>query len=299
MRRTPAPLLLALLVAGCDRDPAELAREVNEARAGCTEEKLRAADEECIRMMERYAGMGTEAMEGYIGAVKSLDQALQRMPVAQFDTTMGHPFSRPSPSAAGATRVPAAPTGEAGGFGAEAYPSARSRAEAGRWAAPRDAEAPAYEDRYDDRYDERYGAEYDDRYEDRDPRAPGGGRWSERPGYGGYDPYDPYAGGWGPRDRGGYPPPGYGYDPPRGYGTDPRYGADRYGDWGWYDDPRAYRDPRARRFPENPRGRGLRPPEERLRRPWLEDEAVGRYHGSIRSDTIARLRPRPRRNEEP
>src|SRR5690606_11921289 len=69
------PLLALLLLAGCEGGTAELIQEINEAREGCTEEKLKAGAEECVRMMERYAEMGAGAMETYIGAVKSLDEA--------------------------------------------------------------------------------------------------------------------------------------------------------------------------------------------------------------------------------
>lgn len=257
-------------------------------------------------MMERYSGMATEAMEGYIGAVKSLDQALQRMPAARFDTTMGHALTTPPES-----------------YRADAYSVERSLEDAvpaigGLRPGGLAANRAAYGDEY---YEDEHldGESYDDGYSDDRYYGTNGGRWTDQTGYAyGRDPryldpryvdpryVDPrYAD---PR----YADPryldprytdpryegrGYGYGDPRGYGVDPRgaYGARGY-------DPRygrdPYQDPRARRFPDDPRGGALRPPEDRLRRPWLEEEAVGRYDARIRADSAARPRPRPRRDEE-
>lgn len=274
----PLPLLGLLLAAGCDREPAELIQEVNAAREGCTEEKLKAGAEECVRMMERYAEMGTEVIEGYIGAVKSLDQALRRMPPAQFDTAgVGHAIT---PDAA-----PAWEDTSAAARGLFPTGPAFSRPGDGR-ATGREWGSPAY------------------------PVDPWPGA---APGYGA-DPRDPDgAGRYGPDPRYGdprYSDPGYGdprYGDPRS--GDPRYGDPRYAD-PQYGDPRyrdAYGDPypadrydrrgeagdpdrrdaregRWDRRPVDPRAappaRGrLLPPEERLRRPWLEEEPSPRSGG--------------------
>jgi hypothetical protein len=96
-RSAPAALLALLLLGACDSDAAHLAKEITDARGDCTQEKLKAGDEACVEMMEKYAAIGTSAIETYIGAVKSMDEALQRMPPANFDTTgFGHALTPPS-----------------------------------------------------------------------------------------------------------------------------------------------------------------------------------------------------------
>lgn len=285
----PAPALAALallLGAACsDVDPAQLAQDVNEARAGCTEEKLQAADEECVAMMERYAEMGTEAMRGYIGAVKSLDRALQRMGPVQLDTAgLGHALSAGVEAAAAGSLAPgtaadrfrtrAAPAPAAdGGWGAE-----------GSAPYPVPPRAQGYGGGAYDEYPERdaYGAYPRGRdAEDWDPRRE---REAYRGrGYGGdaryHDPRDSYD----PR----YQDPRY--QDPRYY--DPRYEDPRWrggGGTGWergggYDprDPRLRQDVRTRdRFPQDRgwRGReGVLPPDERLRRPWLDERDADGY----------------------
>lgn len=218
MPRLPL-LALLLLLPGCDRSSAELVEEINAAREGCTEEELKAASEECVQMMESYAEMGTEAIEGYIGAVRSLDQALRRMPAAQFDTAgVGHAISPElAPQAWGDSPQPSQGL----------YPSGPSIS--------RQRAAPSPGSRLDD------------------PGYPEGQRFGDDPyGYGpGYDPRGPYA-----RDPRGYAEPGATYDRGRAGPRSPA-NPERYGR-----DPRAY-----------PPARGqLLPPEQRLRRPWLDDD---------------------------
>ena len=91
----PATLAL-LLLGGCD-DPAETAREVMDARGSCSEDSLRVSSETCVRMFGRYAEMITEGMHTYIGGMKAMDRAIQRLPPADFDTAgLGHAITRPS-----------------------------------------------------------------------------------------------------------------------------------------------------------------------------------------------------------
>lgn len=80
-------LLTPLLVAACDQSTAEIVQEIDAAREGCTEEMLEASAEECVQMFEKYVDMGSDAIGTYIGAMKALDEALQRRPGLQFDTT--------------------------------------------------------------------------------------------------------------------------------------------------------------------------------------------------------------------
>src|SRR5690606_37194543 len=40
----------------------------------------------CVRMMEQYAGMGAELVHTYLGGLRALDQALERMPAPAFGT---------------------------------------------------------------------------------------------------------------------------------------------------------------------------------------------------------------------
>lgn len=92
-RGAPLYMLLASIVAACDSGPAALVREIEAARAGCTEEMLKASDEVCIRMFERYADMAADGMETYIGGMRAFDEAIQRRGGLQFDTTgLGNPF---------------------------------------------------------------------------------------------------------------------------------------------------------------------------------------------------------------
>src|SRR5687768_451223 len=77
--------LSLLLLGGCD-DPAETAREVVEARGDCSEDSLRVSSETCVRMFGRYAEMITGGIHTYIGGMKAMDRAIQRLPPADFDT---------------------------------------------------------------------------------------------------------------------------------------------------------------------------------------------------------------------
>ncbi|HUE95173.1 MAG TPA: hypothetical protein VMN39_00850 [Longimicrobiaceae bacterium] len=87
-------LVLALALLGCDAETTELIEEINAAREGCTEEQLKAADEACVQMFERYAEMGEGAIETYIGGMRALDEALRRRGGIQFDTAgLGRVFS--------------------------------------------------------------------------------------------------------------------------------------------------------------------------------------------------------------
>jgi hypothetical protein len=275
----PALLLALLALAGCDSEAAQLAKEITDAKGDCTQEKLKAGDEACVAMMEKYANIGTSAIETYIGAVKSMDQALQRMPPATFDTTFGHALT---PAASDTSRLGpggfSASRGSASGYylggdpGTETadprYPSRAGLRGAGRGAAdPRYAE-PGYAD-------PRYS---DPRYAD---PAYGGGRYADprdaEPAYPGQGAGDPrYAD---PR----YPGPGRvdpRYSDPRyANPADPRGGNSRqgYGD----SEPGRY----DRRAPAAPAGRGLLlPPEERLQRPWIRSrEEADTVRGAARS----------------
>jgi hypothetical protein len=287
----PAALLALLLLGACDSDAANLAKEITDARGDCTQEKLKAGDEACVEMMEKYAAIGTSAIETYIGAVKSMDQALQRMPPANFDTAgFGHALTPSSASDEGSANSP----GSFGGWGEGGAGARDPRGESdyGSDYDPRYSD-PGYGDpRYSDpRYpDPRYAdpRNSDPRYpasgyadpEYRDPRYP--------------DPRDPDAQYSGRR----YPDAGGAgaRDPDRG-DADPRYadpradGAER-GGYGTGAAP-------ARRRPEAPSGsaaappapgRGLLlPPEQRLDRPWLRapEEAE-------RRETPDRTSTRPR-----
>ena len=85
MRLSPRLTLALLLLAACD-DPAETAREVVDARGNCSEDSLRVSSETCVRMFERYAEMVTGGIHTYIGGMKAMDRAIQRLPPANFDT---------------------------------------------------------------------------------------------------------------------------------------------------------------------------------------------------------------------
>lgn len=255
----PAAVLL-LLLAGCDRETADLVGEINRAREGCTQEGLKARTEECVAMMERYAEMGTEVMHTTIGAVRSLDEALQRMPPASFDTVGLGPAIRiraplDSASAAGGGLAPSRPSfqrspaaaarlspGE-NGWEESHVEDGRRRPDPSGW---RDAETG------------RYGADEFD-----EPRDAGG--WGEaEPGYGAPYPRqgrpDAERGGWGSGPAEG----GVDYPRPRDAGVE-----------------RGRPAPPARSAPGV-----LLPPDERLDRPWLRDEPA--------DEPVRRVRPRSR-----
>lgn len=80
------PLLLLCFVSGCEGGAIGLVREIEAARGDCDAEALRRSDESCVQMMEQYAGMGTDLVHTYLGGLRALDRALERMPVAAFDT---------------------------------------------------------------------------------------------------------------------------------------------------------------------------------------------------------------------
>src|SRR5690606_28891915 len=60
LRHLAGPMLLLAAVSGCERGAMEIVREIEAARGDCDAEALRRSDESCVRMMEQYAGMGTE-----------------------------------------------------------------------------------------------------------------------------------------------------------------------------------------------------------------------------------------------
>jgi hypothetical protein len=87
-------LAAALLAgaSGCD-DPARTAGEIVAARGECSEDSLRAGAEACVDMFQRYAEIGTRAIQTYIGGIKALQEAVDRMPPPQFDTVgLGRAF---------------------------------------------------------------------------------------------------------------------------------------------------------------------------------------------------------------
>lgn len=247
-RRLTGALLLAL--PACD-SPERLADDIVAAQEGCTQEELRAGAEECVQMFQRYAEMATEAVHTYIGGMKALNEALERTPDPQFDTTgLGHAFSgvdttgalyfdgagdeQPASGLEPFSQPYAPPAGIRSGRGRR--PEAR-----GGW--PRGWEQP----------DRRHPQEYADPYAYRDER--------QEPSY--WRPYDD------------------GYDSPHGRryeeDDDARYGQ-RYDDYDeaydgreWGGRQEEYVEPD--RGPGSRHGRGiLRPPSERLARPWLRPE---------------------------
>jgi hypothetical protein len=99
MRRSLTAALTLLVLAGCD-DPAETAQQVIDARGDCSEDSLRVSSETCVRMFERYAEMVTEGIHTYIGGMKAMDRAIQRLPPANFDTVgLGRAITLPRDSA--------------------------------------------------------------------------------------------------------------------------------------------------------------------------------------------------------
>lgn len=249
--RTIYAALALFALAGCEGESADLIREIDAAREGCTQEKLRAGDEECVRMFETYAGMGTEAIHTYIGAVKALDEALQRMPPPQFDTAgLGHAVtpqrSGELPSAGFLAPAPSRQPVRQGPYKYdESGPLEPWRSPAdqpGRWQDPRSSRRPR---------------DRNDQWDRREPR----GAWDPRRGPQGQESW-----------RGGYPAPyddAYGgrADYPSGYGPDD---SELYGDPGGWPDPRELDGRGGTGYPPE---RGLlRPPNERLDRPWLREE---------------------------
>ena len=269
-RLVATPGLALLLLGACD-DPADLAREVTDAQGECDQDSLRVGSEECVQMFKRYAEMATEAMHTYIGGMKALDEALQRMPPANFDTAS---FGRAlTPPAAGprtaqnvrsGTDAPGTPSFDR----AREREGYRSGSDGGAVGYPSGAAGRTWRDpRADER--ELRGGNAPGRYPD--PRMP------QQP--------DPR--GWGGDPRG--------WSAPRGQGADPRGWGDAYppppgpgaeyprDDRGWSGSGREVRpEPREEEWEEElPRPSGppprsapgkLLPPEERLNRPWIGGE---------------------------
>jgi hypothetical protein len=310
MVAAPRILLLLSLAAlpMCDGEATQLAREITEARGDCDAQGLKASDEACVQMMQRYAEMTTEAIRTYIGAVKALDVALGRMPPAEFDTAgIGHALSVGPATVWGDDPVAGAPyrayppSGNGSYGGPSSYPSWQDTGPGTYPSDPRGYGAPDYRGPgYDPR---QYGA---DGYGPRgyDPRYPAGPPYGAR----GYDPrYDAraYPQGSGYGAPGAYDP---GYEDPRGnpggygrgyigggYAADPRYGAGWEGgnDGAYGPDPRAGAGSGGRPVPP---GRGLLlPPGERLDRPWLHDggayRADPRYRAGYPGDYLAPAYP--------
>lgn len=286
--RLPSAVVLAavLLVPGCD-DPAELVKEVNDARAGCTEEQLRASSEECVQMFDRYAEMATEAMHTYIGGIKAMNEALARRPPAQFDTTgLGHALTPPpgvwsgAADPMGSTDGPSAPSlgyaplrsGRAGVLPEQGYWGEAAR---GGWVDPRldprrrVPDARGWDPRRSPQGRDVYGQGY--------PY----GRNQQRYPYGYGDPRPPYGAeggrGWygdpgDPRWNGG---PQHGRYGPGAYGAEPR---DPRWRQGWEEEPDYQEEweeePRHGPAPTAPGV--LLPPEQRLDRPWLRSNAARR-----------------------
>ena len=86
LRLAALPALLLAALSACEGGAMEIVREIEAARGDCDAEALRRSDESCVRMMEQYAGMGTELVHTYLGGLRALDHALARMPVPAFDT---------------------------------------------------------------------------------------------------------------------------------------------------------------------------------------------------------------------
>lgn len=149
-----------ILLVGCERGAADLVRDIDAAREGCTEEMLKAADEECMRMFERYADMAAGAMETYIGGMRAFDEAIRRRSGVLFDTAglgsaLGDGLRRAlDPSAADPTsrvRVPARDPWQSGGYAPQVDPYFETEAygpvTGGRWSDPLPG-GPTYTDPY-------------------------------------------------------------------------------------------------------------------------------------------------------
>jgi hypothetical protein len=79
-------LAASAALAGCESDTADLIRELEAARGDCTMDAMRAASDACVQMFERYAEIGSEAINTYIGGVRALDEALRRTGGLALDT---------------------------------------------------------------------------------------------------------------------------------------------------------------------------------------------------------------------
>jgi hypothetical protein len=255
IRRAAAGSLLLLAAAACD-DPATMAKEVVGAKGNCTEDSLRVSSEACVQMFQTYAEMATKAIHGYIGGMKALDQALKRMPPANFDTAgLGHAFT-PALDSAGAALAT-----RPGGTGAPGAPSF-SRSAAGTVRSyPTDAYGQDYEaSQWSDGAPDDWGDPYSpyDPYGRSDPYGPADGDPYARPGA--YAPTGPYGAG-APYPYGSAP-----YGPASGYGSDARYPRDPRGGY-------EYEVPDHPARPTSPPG-VLRPPSERLDRPWVPQRSA-------------------------
>ena len=242
----PAALLGLLLIGGCDSDAAQLAKEITDARGDCTQEKLKAGDEACVAMMEKYATIGTSAIQTYIGAVKSMDQALERMPPAAFDTTgIGHPFT--PAAAADSSGLRPGSFSASRSAGSQYYLSGDDTRSGGRQ--PTGQGSSGYSDPRDP--NQQYGDSGYPAPRYADPRYPDSR--GQDPRYA--DPRDQQNGN-----------PQYDRGASRGDPYDAR-GASRARPGAGYDDRAPARAPAA-----SP-GRGLLlPPDQRLQRPWLRPQ---------------------------
>jgi hypothetical protein len=137
---------------GCDRGAGDLVRELDAARGGCTEEGLRATSEECVRMFERLADMGSDAIETYVGGLRAFDEALQRRPL---DVEVGEVGRAISPSVRGRAEA-----GYDGGRPAGDVPFDRERATWRPAVGQPGGGSPYYDDRPD------VGWDLDGRYPD-------------------------------------------------------------------------------------------------------------------------------------
>jgi hypothetical protein len=259
-----AAALLPALLSGCEVEAVELVRDIEAARGECTREGLRESDEECVRMMERYTSMGTDLVHTYLGGLKALDMALDRMPPPDFDTAgVGYAISpelrQGDPAGIGGSPrlVPARSAYDYG------YDPAAAGYESPAWRSdarlPRGGTAPATRrstdgyfggayDGYGDRpagraeYSDRYArsryddAEYDrwrDRHRrgiDRAGRYGRDGYYAEP--YGSFGSYPPFGlGGFSPFPLGPSAPLGDWRYSPFGFGSP--YGPGGYGPYGY------------------------------------------------------------------
>lgn len=229
-----AALLLPAFLAGCEAEAVELVREIEAARGECTREGLRASDEECVRMMERYTALGTDLVHTYLGGLRALDMAIDRMPPPAFDTAgvgyaLSPEFRRGDPTGMGSSpRL--APTRAAYSYGYERGtvasegvrwdddPGPRRAAPAARFREPaRRAPAPPYDAAVGRGWD---GADRSDRagrYQRDRNRAYRDGGWNAGPGF--RAPFGPGAG-WAPFSDPFRTP----YGSPYGYSSDGAYG---------------------------------------------------------------------------
>lgn len=94
--------IVIVQLTGCDQGAGEIVRELDAARAGCTEEGLKASSEECVVMFERFAEMGSDAIETYLGALRALEEAIERRPLDVDVDDLGRAITRASAGSANA-----------------------------------------------------------------------------------------------------------------------------------------------------------------------------------------------------